>query len=664
MSKIIAWYLPQFHRVEENDRWWGDGFTEWDSIRKWKPCFPGHEIHRPHKDIGYYNLLDVGTRRFQGEIAKKYGVYGFCYYHYWFAGKLLLQKPLELMLSDGEPNLPFCLSWANEPWRRTWHIRSRDNLLEILQEQTYGGQEEWERHLQYLLPFFRHRNYIKVDNKPMMVVYGLGQIPNYQKRFDYWRERLQQEGFAGLHLVMTLNHKNLKPLPGIDAVAELQPDFVDYAYRSVPKKLIASFLSPVRRYRWYLKLRRTLCDIWGVGVTAGAEIYKKIIKIPALHKHHYRGAFSGWDCSPRAGNLTNIYTLPPEMFGEYLGIQKKQSPEFLFINAWNEWGEGAVLEPDERSGYGYLEAVAKVSADKAESKPNLFIVGMPRAGTTSLYKYLGAHPEIFMPDDKKCKWFRGKEPHFFGSDLIPSYRAPARLTRSEYLALFKSAHQKIRGEASVNYLMSTKAPEEIYAFNPDSKIIISLRNPIDQCYSLYNLLSGSIDQKHVLNFEYAMEEENVAIAPQGWFTEEIFYKKNIKNLPMNIRRYQNQFGKDNVKIIIFDDLKQAPAKVYKEMLEFLGVDTHFAPDFIPYHANMAFQYPRLLPLYRKLQSFKWLFTIKRLLFPQMDMSSLLYKKATASEISPELRRKLLEEFVPVIEELEKITGRDLSDWKR
>jgi hypothetical protein len=348
-SKVIAWYLPQFHPFPENDRWWGTGFTEWTLLRNWSPQFDGHRIRRPHPDIGQYSLLDRDQRRRQAEMAREYGVYGFCYYHYWFGGKQLLEKPLELMLGDGQPDIPFCLSWANESWTRRWDGLDR----EILQEQTYGDVDEWDRHLKRLLPFFLHRNYIKVGGKPMFLVYRLGEIPRYEERFGYWDSQLRRHGFEGIHVVMTLGSSggNTDPLPGIGAVAEFFPNFAK----------VTRVLRAVRRHP---RLYQIAASVWHVAnrtiIRDVRATHERIAMLPRLHPTHYRGAFVGWDNSPRRGRRATIYTnCTPAAFQDHLAAQRARSDEFTFVNAWNEWSEGAVLEPDADNGYAYLEAVAQ-----------------------------------------------------------------------------------------------------------------------------------------------------------------------------------------------------------------------------------------------------------------------------------------------------------------
>lgn len=333
MTKIIAWYLPQFHEFEENNCWWGKGFTEWTCLKRVQPTRPEHKIKYPHPDIGYYCLEDVNTRKKQAEMAKEYGIYGFCYYHYWFGNKLLMQKPLELMLGDGQPDLPFCLSWANHSWTR----KMNGGNDELLQDVRYGEIDEWEAHFQYLCRFFFHKNYIRINNKPLFLIYKISEIPSYQERFTYWKNRAEQVGFNGLHIVLTIDdfaddYKSI--LPHVDACVEFYPNF-QYQKEMISKQVgdLCYFDMPF--------------------------LYSKIIQYPKIHNIQYRGLLPGFDNYPRrAGSYSSIFiNSSPKLFGQALAIQIMRSKDFLFINAWNEWGEGVVLEPDIDNGYAYLEQI-------------------------------------------------------------------------------------------------------------------------------------------------------------------------------------------------------------------------------------------------------------------------------------------------------------------
>lgn len=334
MVKIIAHFLPQFHAIPENNAWWREGYTEWSNVRPAVPLWEDHHVKKPHPDIGYYNLMDCRTRRLQSELAKAHGVYGFCYYHYWSDGQKLLHKPLEQMLEDGQPNLPFCLSWANERWEQK---RSGQKERRLLREQRYGGTQDISAHIAYLTRFFRHPNYIRVDGKPMLLIYILAALPRYQDYLKAMREEARRHGFPDLHIVQTLGcHDGSRDChPGTDAAVEFFPNY----------------LYP-RGQRWTEVGSNWKCDI--------REGYELITATSKVHATQYRGIYTGFDNSPRYGRYGSVVHTggSPELFKATLRIQLTRSDaEFLFVNAWNEWGEGAVLEPDDCYGYAYVEAV-------------------------------------------------------------------------------------------------------------------------------------------------------------------------------------------------------------------------------------------------------------------------------------------------------------------
>jgi len=332
-------YLPQFHEFEENNFWWGKGFTEWTCLEKAKVLAPGHVLKYPHSDIGYYCLEDRSVRQKQAEIAKEYGVYGFCYYHYWFHGKLLMQKTLEMTIADGQPDLPFCLSWANEAWTR----RMNGGNGEITQPQMYGQEEEWEQHLQYLLPFFRHPNYIKVDDQPVFVIYRISQITNYSQRFAYWKKRLKEEGFGGMFIIMTVGpfpRDECYPIvPHVDAAFDFYPNFLRR-----PDTIS------------YEKENIAFCEM--------SVAWKRMLNDTKIHNRHFKGMMVGFDNSPRSPLRGCVYINgTPETFEVALRKQifRASEDEFIFINAWNEWGEQACLEPDSLYEYRYLEAFRRAT---------------------------------------------------------------------------------------------------------------------------------------------------------------------------------------------------------------------------------------------------------------------------------------------------------------
>jgi lipopolysaccharide biosynthesis protein len=359
--KLISFYLPQFHEIPENNEWWGKGFTEWTNMKKARPLYLGHyQPREPFRD-NYYDLSEPQVMVDQMKLAKKYGIDGFCFYHYWFGGKKLLEKPLEQMLVNKKADLPFCLAWANEPWTRAW-----DGMLgskEVLMPQVYGGEEEWKKHFEYLLPFFQDKRYICVDGKPVFIIYRAKNIPKCQEMMEYWNQLAVKSGLQGLYYIQ------MNTAFGID---------------KNNRKFNASLdFEPMRTYGELGKVRHR---IWKLQ----AELYYKLKAIPIISKlilfkidfdsfyqsiisrsngkrqKNFYGAFSGWDNTPRKGRQGLIITgSTPKKFEKYLEIQVEKSiregNEFLFINAWNEWAEGAYLEPDKKYGYAYLKAIKRVS---------------------------------------------------------------------------------------------------------------------------------------------------------------------------------------------------------------------------------------------------------------------------------------------------------------
>lgn len=365
MIKPIAFYLPQFHCIPENDEWWGKGFTEWTNVKKSTSLFNGHIQPEIPLDKNYYNLLDNKVMVEQSELAQKYGVYGFCYYHYWFEGKLLLEKPLENMLNNKDITIPFCFCWANESWARTWDGQDTNVLI----KQNYDeGEMEWKEHFNYLLNFFKDSRYIKVKNKPMLLIYKPYLISNMREMQEYWNNLAIQAGFDGIYFgyqyPKSFEYKEVVKL--FDFGVEFEPLYTrnDIESRLSGRTKIDKVFCLCKKYPKLLKykIKRKLKKNTPV-VYDYDEIWNDILTRKPVNKNVMPGAFPSWDNTPRKGcNATVFYKATPEKFSKYLKKQveraeKLYNSEFIFINAWNEWGEGAHLEPDEYNKYGYLEAV-------------------------------------------------------------------------------------------------------------------------------------------------------------------------------------------------------------------------------------------------------------------------------------------------------------------
>ena len=225
--KIIAFYLPQFHNIPENDEWWGNGFTEWTNVKKAKPLYEGHMQPRVPLGGNYYNLLDDNVKIWQADLAKKYGVYGFCYYHYWFNGKMLLEKPMEQMLANKEVDIPFCICWANEPWTKAWVGDERKLLI----AQEYGQEEEWKQHFMYLLPFFKDERYITKDGKPLFVFYRPDIVPCMKEMIETWDKLAKENGLSGITFAFQsgdYDWNNSKEAKLFDYDIEFQPPYASH----------------------------------------------------------------------------------------------------------------------------------------------------------------------------------------------------------------------------------------------------------------------------------------------------------------------------------------------------------------------------------------------------------------------------------------------------
>ena len=343
--KVLAFYLPQFHPIPENDRWWGKGFTEWSRVTRARPQFAGHyQPHLPER-LGFYDLRLAQTRARQAALARAHGIHGFCYYYYWFGTKTLLERPLAEMLRGGEPDLPFCLCWANENWTRRWDGAERELLI----EQRYGPELDAAL-IEDLMPFFRDGRYLRVRGAPVLLVYRPSAIPEPRATLARWRRAARERGLPDLHLVAALTFGLDDPLPlGFDAAVEFPPHGED--------------------------LPANACAVDGLEPAFGGAIvdYRAVVSrrlaLPAPPFRLYRTAMAGWDNTPRLGQRAAIFHgATPAAYEAWLRAlvtaARLGHPEhrLVFVNAWNEWAEGAHLEPDARFGTGYLEATRRALA--------------------------------------------------------------------------------------------------------------------------------------------------------------------------------------------------------------------------------------------------------------------------------------------------------------
>jgi lipopolysaccharide biosynthesis protein len=335
--RLIAYYLPQFHPIPENDSWWGKGFTEWTNVTKAQPLFAGH--YQPHlpTDFGFYDLRVRETRREQIRVAQEYGIDGFCYHFYWFSGRRILEQPVEDMLHDSKSDMPFCLCWANENWTRRWDAADH----EVLIAQQYLPDDDLE-FIKSVEPYFRDPRYIRVDGKPLLVVYRAQHLPDAKRSAGIWRDYCRAVGIGEIHLSAALTHGN--------------DDYAQFG-----------FDSGVEFPPHNIKLQNINTELAFLDVFKGSAMQFADVARTFLKRAHpgrvFKTVFPSWDNAARTANRAVLMLNgTPENY-EYwlsetldLARRQNQGDALVFINAWNEWAEGCHLEPDRRYGRAFLDA--------------------------------------------------------------------------------------------------------------------------------------------------------------------------------------------------------------------------------------------------------------------------------------------------------------------
>lgn len=345
-ARVIAYYLPQFHPIPENDKWWGEGFTEWTNVKKAKPLFKGHVQPKVPDDLGYYDLRDPGVRQAQAAMAKQAGIEGFCYWHYWFGnGKRLLERPFNEVLESGEPELPFCLGWANETWSGIWH----GSPNKILMEQKYPGEQDFINHFHFVLTAFKDSRYIRIDDKPVFLIYRPLNSEKIKELIRLWQKMAVDNGLVGIHFIGH-THK----------FDEDKEKILEYGFDSVTPFRLSRALKRGTPffYRWLQRL----------GLRLMRSQYKTTIKhlinredaeenvIPTL--------IPNWDNSPRSSERARIIEgSTPDLFELHLKatlalVEGKQN-KMVFLKSWNEWAEGNYVEPDTIYGDQYLQVLKR-----------------------------------------------------------------------------------------------------------------------------------------------------------------------------------------------------------------------------------------------------------------------------------------------------------------
>ena len=368
-TKIIAWYLPQYHCIPENDEFWGKDFTDWVTVKNAKPLFRGHQQPRIPLNNNYYDLSVKENVAWQAKLAKEHGIYGFGIYHYWFNNeKNLLTKPLDIIYENKEIDIQYFLAWDNANWKRSWSAidgnawapiadkeQNTNNKCGILIPYILGNESDWENHYNYLLPFFKDERYIKVENKPMFTI--LQYDENIEKMCNYWNTLAKKDGFNGLFFI----YKNKRWF-------NWSNDAIRFNYEPHHD----GWLNPTIWERRVERISRLLHLPISNNYYNYDNIWKRIIKnAENSSPNEFLGAFVGYDDSPRRSRRGKVVKgVSPQKFKKYLSqlidISEKQGKVFLFITAWNEWGEGAYLEPDIINKYDYLEVIKELSKTKNE----------------------------------------------------------------------------------------------------------------------------------------------------------------------------------------------------------------------------------------------------------------------------------------------------------
>ena len=374
-ARVIAFYLPQFHPIPENDEWWGKGFTEWTNVGKAKPLFKGHYQPRVPADLGYYDLRMPEVREAQAELARDAGIEGFCYWHYWFGnGKKILERPFNEVLESGKPDFPFCLGWANHSWtNKTWEVGTRKVKESTLLEMVYN-REEYVKHFNEVLPAFKDKRYIQVDGKPLFLVFRPLEIPNSKEFIDLWQRLAKENGLQGIHFVGISPSIDVDKQSTMNVLKRNVPSEGDVLYSKLfdlgfdavnsrgvfrAELLARTVGNIIKRY-----FCRVLFNHFVLAKIPQKRINKYLYDEYDKLENVYPTLLPCWDRSARSGKQARIYiNSTPDVFREQLNSvldllnEKETEHKILFLQSWNEWAEGNYVEPDLKYGHGFLDVI-------------------------------------------------------------------------------------------------------------------------------------------------------------------------------------------------------------------------------------------------------------------------------------------------------------------
>ena len=374
-ARVIAYYLPQFHPIPENDEVWGKGFTEWTNVAKAKPLFRGHYQPRIPADLGFYDLRLPEIREQQAQMAREAGIEGFCYYHYWMGnGKQLLQRPFEEVLASGKPDFPFCLCWANHEWTtRTWQNGGKTKMIAPM---VYCGDEDYTAHFNYVLPALRDKRYITVDGKPLFSIYDPYHFTGVRRFMELWRQLAKENGLPGIHFTAWMSSTSTIKRKDDGSIERVLPNLKSSA--DVYNQILSLGFDSITSYG---KSRAEMLYMGKYKRIITKYVHKHIPFLPSLRYNYakvmphffapedswenvFPTIFPQWDRTPRAGSSEGIYVnATPENFKRHIEDalnvikDKQQEHQILFLKSWNEWGEGNYVEPDLRYGHGFLDAI-------------------------------------------------------------------------------------------------------------------------------------------------------------------------------------------------------------------------------------------------------------------------------------------------------------------
>lgn len=374
-ARVIAYYLPQFHPIPENDEVWGKGFTEWTNVAKARPLFKGHYQPRIPADLGFYDLRLPEIREQQAQMAREVGIEGFCYYHYWMGnGKLLLQRPFEEVLKSGKPDFPFCLCWANHEWTtKTWKNGGKEKMIAPM---VYGGDEDYIAHFNYVLPALKDKRYITVDEKPIFSIYDPYHFTEVSHFIELWQQLARKNGLPGIHFSAMINNTTTvrrredgtleRTLPNLQSSKEVYEDILALGFDSITSygKSRGEMLAKGKYRRIISRFLHEHLSFLPVITYDYPKTVAHFFAPEDAWENVFPTVIPQWDRTPRVGSMDGIYVhATPENFRKHLEeaismISSKQAEHrLIFLKSWNEWAEGNYVEPDEKFGHGFLDAI-------------------------------------------------------------------------------------------------------------------------------------------------------------------------------------------------------------------------------------------------------------------------------------------------------------------